>query len=111
MKHKRRHLLVTLMIGLVLLVAMGCQNVDKPMVKGQGELALEVMEGVPAPEYHNPKAKWTATHMDLLSKGQVILPNGQIQEITQAECQGCHTDPDKFCNRCHRYVGVKTVSY
>jgi len=109
MKQKGLHLVVIVMV--TLLFAMGCQKVEKPAVKGQGELALEVMDGVPAPEYHNPIAKWTSTHMDILARGQVLMPDGQMQEITQTECQRCHTDPDKFCNKCHKYVGVKTVSY
>lgn len=111
MEQKRLQLFVTLFIGFVLLLSLGCQQVEKPKIKGEGKLALEVMEGIPAPDYHSPIDKWTATHMDKLARGEVMLSNGQPQKITQADCEGCHPEPDKFCNRCHRYVGVKTISY
>lgn len=111
MEQKRLQLYVTLLIGFVLLFALGCQQVEKPAVKGQGELALEVMEGIPAPDYHSPRGKWIATHMDKLSSGEVVLPNGVPHQITQSDCQGCHPEPEKFCNRCHRYVGVIEISY
>ena len=111
MEQKRLQLFVTVLIGFVLLFALGCQQVEKPVVNGQGKLALEVKEGIPAPDYHSPIDKWTSTHMEKLARGQVALPNGQPQQISEADCQGCHPKPDKFCNRCHKYVGVKTISY
>jgi hypothetical protein len=45
----------------------------------------------------------------LLKKGFVILKTGEPQKIEESQCYTCHYEPDKFCNNCHRYVGVKLV--
>ncbi len=88
-----------LLLMLSLMLAVGCQKVEKPAIKGKGPLALEVMEGLPAPDYHKPARVWMATHMDNLNAGKVKME----------ECLGCHMEPDKFCNNCHNYVGVKKI--
>ncbi len=87
------------LLVLVVLFSVACQKIEKPAVKGKGPLALEVMEGLPAPDYHKPTREWVATHMDKLSAGKMKME----------ECLGCHMEIDKFCNRCHDYVGAKKI--
>ncbi len=96
-----------LCISVVLLSS--CQKVPKPTKNGEGPLALKVMEGIPAPQYHKPIKRWVATHMDKLAVGGVVLKNGEVKKISIEGCMGCHSDPDNFCNHCHDYVGVKRV--
>jgi hypothetical protein len=100
--------LVVILLSLMLIALFSCQKVEKPAVNGQGELALKVMEGIPAPDYHKPQQDWIARHRDLLKKGEVI-ESGKPTKITQDVCLGCHNVPDEFCNRCHNYVGVKKI--
>ena len=100
---------VYLICTLAALIFFACEYVEKPEKNSKGELSLEVPEGMPAPEYHKPLNEWTARHMDWLNKGFVKLETGESKKIQESECLGCHSEPDKFCNNCHRYVGVKLV--
>lgn len=106
-----RTMLVSLLwpAAVFLLFAYGCQKVEKPAVNGQGKLALVVMEGISAPDYHQPLHKWTATHMDKLKKGMVTTEKGETEKISVDSCMGCHNNPENFCNNCHNYVGVKKI--
>lgn len=106
---RAQKIIVYLICILAAFVFFGCENVEKPEINGKGELALVVPEGMPAPEYHKPLKDWTARHMDWLNKGFVKLETGEGKEITKSECFTCHYEPDKFCNNCHRFVGVKLV--
>jgi len=65
-------------------------------------LALEKPDTVVTPPYHKPANLpgdwWRWYH-----------PVAQLRkDFDTAECQDCH-DVEKYCNRCHGYVGVKSV--
>jgi hypothetical protein len=90
------------MIFLLLLLVLGCEKADKPAVNGKGALSLEVAKGTDiSPWHHMPADKWRASHMDFISSGKA----------SQNSCLLCHAEPDKFCNKCHEYVGVKKVAF
>lgn len=57
-------------------------------------------------------------HMDLLDSWRdsvvregdrvYVASDGQKHNMSLTNsCLGCHAEPDKFCDRCHDYVGVK----
>lgn len=88
-----------LMSGLIVIFP-ACENVEKPAVNGKGKLRLDVMQGLPAPDYHKPADAWKAEHMDYLNAGK----------YKTEECLACHINVDAFCNKCHEYIGAKKVS-
>jgi hypothetical protein len=98
---KNNKYIFLLMLFLVLIViGVGCQRVEKPSMGGEGVTSLQTVKNVDImPWYHLPVDNWRATHMDFIEAGKVQKEN----------CLPCHYEPDKFCNRCHGYVGVKKV--
>ncbi|MBN1343882.1 MAG: hypothetical protein JXQ73_14455 [Phycisphaerae bacterium] len=66
-------------------------------------LALEKPTTLVTPPYHKPAnlpGDWWRLHH----------PLAQLRgDFNTVECQKCH-DVDKYCNRCHGYVGVKSVA-
>ena len=78
---------------------LGCQQVEKPELKGVGPLAVTVPRGTATPEYHAPLERWRTVHMEALNRG----------DFTQRECILCH-NPQTGCNRCHEYIGGKRIS-
>ncbi len=89
--------LILFLTGILFVV--GCQNVQKPEIKGQGPLAVVMDRGTAAAEYHAPLERWRATHKQALQDG----------DFTERECVLCH-NPQKSCNNCHGYVGAKEIS-
>jgi hypothetical protein len=87
------------LLAAFLLIAAGCQNVQKPEIKGGGPLAVVMDRGAATAEYHAPLERWRAIHKEALQNG----------DFTQRECGLCH-NPQKSCNNCHAYVGAKEVS-
>jgi len=83
----------------LLICLVGCQQVQKPELKGEGPLAVAVPRGSTAPEYHAPIERWRIVHMEAVNRG----------DFTQRECVLCH-NPDTGCNRCHKYIGAKIIS-
>ncbi len=77
----------------------GCQQVQKPELKGEGPLAVAVPRGSTAPEYHTPIEVWRTVHMEAVNQG----------DFSQRECVLCH-NPKTGCNQCHKYIGAKEVS-
>jgi len=65
-------------------------------------LALEKPKTTVTPPYHKPAnlpSDWWLRHH----------PVAQLRgDFDTTECQECH-DVEKYCNRCHGYVGVKSV--
>jgi len=84
---------------LLLSCLFGCQQVQKPELKGEGPLAVVVPRGSTAPEYHAPIERWRSIHMEAINQG----------DFTQRECVLCH-NPKTGCNKCHQYIGAKEVS-
>ena len=84
---------------LLLSCLFGCQQVQKPELKGEGPLAVVVPRGSTAPEYHTPIERWRSIHMEAINQG----------DFTQRECVLCH-NPKTGCNKCHQYIGAKEVS-
>src|SRR4030042_4783368 len=84
---------------LLLSCLLGCQQVQKPELKGEGPLAVVVPRGSTAPEYHAPMERWRSIHMEAINQG----------DFTQRECVLCH-NPKTGCNKCHQYIGAKEVS-
>jgi len=80
------------------LVLLGCQQVQKPEVRGEGPLAVNMTRGLTAPEFHAPLERWRTTHKKALNIG----------DFTERECILCH-DPKKSCNNCHHYIGVREI--
>jgi len=86
-------LILMLILGLV-----GCQQVQKPELKGEGPLAVVVPRGTAVPEYHAPLERWRTLHREVLNRG----------DFTQKECILCH-NPKTGCNQCHLYIGAKEI--
>jgi len=87
-------ILLILMLGPI-----GCQQVQKPELKGEGPLAVVVPRGTAVPEYHAPLERWRTLHREVLNRG----------DFTQKECVLCH-NPKTGCNQCHIYIGAKEIS-
>ncbi|MBF0539169.1 MAG: hypothetical protein HQL03_13050 [Nitrospirae bacterium] len=101
MKNTRRSTLTRLLLLLVLCTvwSIGC-SVEKPTANGSGELALTIPTDVDLmPWYHLPIDKFKGNHMDMIASGKIKAEG----------CLPCHNEPDKFCNKCHDYVGVNHV--
>jgi hypothetical protein len=77
----------------------GCQQVQKPELKGEGPLAISVERGTSVPESHAPPERWRTLHVEALDRG----------DFSKRECVLCH-NPKTGCNQCHRYVGAKEIS-
>ena len=89
-----------LIIMFVLMVgSLACQQVQKPELKGEGPLAVTVARGTATPEYHAPAETWRVSHGQALNRG----------DFTQRECVLCH-NPETGCNQCHQYVGTPKIS-
>ncbi|UCD35180.1 MAG: hypothetical protein JSU90_12965 [Nitrospiraceae bacterium] len=120
---------------MLLLIAAGCQKVDKPVrgEEGSSPMAI-VIEVDEAPESHtsnttfegerlvNPYSSvpvvgslfrsslkgiefWKAHHPNLVTG----LHNPALKADTEETCLDCH-DQSTSCNNCHSYVGVGMVS-
>lgn len=111
---------------LLLLIAFGCQKVEKPIKNGTGPLAITI-EVDEAPESHTadietPYAKipilgemfksrlkgldyWKVNHPNLVTGTH----NPALLTDTDETCLDCH-DRNTSCNNCHSYVGVKMIS-
>ncbi len=76
----------------------GCQQVQKPEVRGSGPLSIVMERGTVAPEYHAPLERWRATHKKALKNG----------DFSERECVLCH-NPQKSCDLCHGYIGAKEI--
>ncbi len=66
-------------------------------------LALETPKNLVTPPYHKPAnlpGDWWRQHHPVAQK------RGDFNTV---ECQECH-NVEKYCNRCHSYVGVKSVA-
>ncbi len=94
----RRHLAI-LFGSLLVTIFLGCQQVQKPELKGEGPLAVVVPRGSTAPEYHAPIERWRTIHMEAVNQG----------DFTERECVLCH-NPNTGCNQCHQYIGAKVIS-
>lgn len=81
------------------IVLLGCQQVQKPEIKGEGPLAVVMERGTASAEYHAPLERWRATHKRALANG----------DFTERECLLCH-NPQKSCNHCHGYIGAREIS-
>jgi len=92
--------LFKILIAVFLPIALlGCQQVQKPEVKGEGPLAVVMERGTASAEYHAPLERWRATHKRALANG----------DFTERECLLCH-NPQKSCNHCHGYIGAREIS-
>jgi hypothetical protein len=90
---------ILLVIAFLILGTLGCQQVQKPELNGQGPLAVRVARGTDVPEYHAPAERWRVQHQEALNRG----------DFSQKECMLCH-NPRTGCNQCHQYAGVKQIS-
>jgi hypothetical protein len=96
-KYLRKSAFICVPIGLIFFPA--CQQVQKPELKGEGPLAVNVARGTAVPEYHAPAERWRTLHGSALNRG----------DFSQRECVLCH-DPQAGCNQCHQYVGAPRIS-
>lgn len=88
-------------LGVILglgILALGCQEVPKPELKGKGPLAVVLPRGTAVPETHAPLDSWRTNHKVALNRG----------DFSQKECILCH-NPRTGCNRCHQYIGAQEV--
>lgn len=75
------------------------QQVERPVLNGEGPLTIKIDPNLVAPDYHRPLDWWRTYHMDVQALG----------DFTQADCLRCH-DPETSCNNCHNYVGVPRIT-
>ncbi|MBF0487612.1 MAG: hypothetical protein HQK98_05565 [Nitrospirae bacterium] len=95
----RYKIVLAVLLGVFAIVVAGCERPEMPAVGAKGESALQVPEGIHLFPWYHVKDKIASNHMTLISKGKVTVAN----------CLPCHHNPDKFCNKCHEYVGVEPV--
>ena len=101
---KKEPLLGVIVLILVILIAVGVARglwepppeIPSREVAGPLQLELETEKG--APWGHSPSDRWRTHHREAIAR----------EEFTESECQDCH-DPEKYCNQCHGYVGVKRI--
>ena len=120
------------LLMLLLLIAFGCTNIDKPVrgEEGAGPMTI-VIDGDPedAPESHSKgitsegtslKADmFTSSSLEGLDYWKVYHPtlvtgteDPELIVATEDEeelCLDCH-DASTSCNNCHGYVGVKLIT-
>jgi hypothetical protein len=120
------------LLMLFLVMAYGCQKVDKPVrgEEGAGPMAI-VIDGDPedAPESHSKGITsegtslktdmFTSSSLEGLEYWKAYHPalvtgthNPQLVVATEDEeelCLDCH-DSSTSCNNCHGYVGVKLIT-
>lgn len=73
---------------------------NKPAQDGAHAFVLVVPEGDEPPISHKPLERWRAWHMVTIERG----------DSTIERCMNCH-EYEKFCYRCHTYVGVPEIEY
>jgi hypothetical protein len=75
-----------------------------------------------AKECIEPTPFMRARHMEMLDawreavvrrdEREYLASNGQRHQISlTGTCLGCHTDPAKFCDRCHQYAAVEAFCW
>ena len=117
---------------LFILIAFGCQRVEKPSRQGTGPMAI-VIEVDEAPDSHTANTtaegeiletryakmpvlgkifKTGLTDLDYWKAHHPYLVTGTTNPALIADpdeaCLDCH-DQSTSCNNCHNYVGVKLV--
>jgi hypothetical protein len=74
---------------------------DSLVKNNTGNISLEIPQGLDVvPLNHSVGDKWKTTHMDIVKSNHLKTEN----------CLTCHDNPEKFCNQCHDYVGVKEIT-
>ena len=95
---RKAALLIAVLTILILTIVYYPTYVEKPVLDGDGSLAVHIDPRFPAPETHNPLDWWQTHHMDVVNRG----------DLEKADCLYCH-EPEKSCNNCHGYVGVDPI--
>lgn len=73
---------------------------DKPTQEGAHGFVLVVPQNEEPPISHKPLERWRAWHMVNIERG----------DSTIGRCLNCH-EYEKFCYRCHTYVGVPEIEH
>jgi hypothetical protein len=95
----RKAILIISILSLITLIIIYYPRfIEKPLLNGEGSLAVHIDPKFPVPETHNPLDWWQTHHMDVVNRG----------EIEKTDCLYCH-EPEKSCNNCHGYVGVDPI--
>jgi len=114
---------------MLMLVAVGCTKVDKPVRGEEGSSPMAIVIDGDAPESHSATTTsegrtlkkdtifksslegleyWKAFHPTLVTgtnNPQLIVETEDEEEM----CLDCH-DQNTSCNNCHSYVGVKLIT-
>lgn len=105
-------------IGLVIFLALVSAPFWYNLSSGRASYTPEVEYPKDAEECVRDSAYMVAHHMDLLDewRDQVVrdgqrfeeTPDGGRRECSLTNtCLGCHVSKEKFCDRCHLYMGVE----
>ena len=106
-----------IMIGLVIFVVLMTFPIWYNLAVGEATTELDLEPAVKGDQCVLEKAEMRATHMDLLNKwrddvvrnGERIYksPDGSEYNMSLTNtCLDCHSNKDKFCDRCHNYISV-----
>lgn len=113
------HDAVKVIIGLVIFLGLVTAPFWFNTTSGTAAQQPELVVGTDAKECIEPAAWMRAYHMDLLNqwrdevvregKQDFVSSTGKKWEHMKltGTCLDCHTQKDKFCDRCHDYSGVK----
>jgi hypothetical protein len=104
--------------GLIVFVALVSFPIWYNLATGKAGYAPELEKAARGEQCVRDSAYMTAHHMDLLNewRDQVVRegarfetgPGGvQIERSLSNTCLDCHANKDKFCDRCHDYLGVQ----
>ena len=108
--------------GLVIFLVIVTSPMWYHLVSGTTPEPPELEAPTNATECVEDTAYMRAFHMDLLNEWRDdvvrdgdrdhVAPNGMHYDKSLSRtCMNCHSNKDKFCDRCHDYAGVETYCW
>jgi len=106
-----------ILAGLVIFLLLVTMPVWWSLVTGAEAQSPELVLPQGQPGCVLPTGEMRASHMELLNRWRDFVVRDserfmttwdgrKTRRILTTSCLGCHTEKEKFCDRCHDYVGV-----
>jgi hypothetical protein len=107
-----------IIVGLVIFLALVTLPIWYNVARGDAVNPPELEKPEGSTQCVEDTEYMTGFHMDLLNKwrdevvrdGDRFYTNSrgeQVEKSLSNTCLSCHSDKDKFCGRCHNYMGVE----
>lgn len=105
-------------IGLIIFLLLVSSPIWYNLAKGEAGTAPQLEKASFGNECVRDSSYMVAHHMDLLNEWRDIVvrqgdrfetgSNGQVYERSLTNtCLSCHASKERFCDRCHTYMGVQ----